>query len=257
MERSTLFFYLFLNLHNNTFFKSLTSKNTPNRLRSLGSNTMFFQKVDFSAYVSEPETIIDFTRRALYFFDFTGFDKELQLFDPEVGNKLYSKQLDLVLMGYSKCSFNDIFVTEYSYADLFSEVALSYSRHQRMKSVAQELELKKLKEKGVLFTRVNKGYTNYQLGFYTEKIMLQIVLDFQIIKYEFTGLEEIYEYYKQAFTNDRIILTELDIAKYIIENKLIDINSLEAFMQNGFEFNDTAHAMILELVKAKGYKFLF
>ena len=50
---------------------------------------------------------------------------------------------------------------------------------------------------------------------------------------------------------------ELDIAKYIIEKKLIDINSLESFMQNGFEFDNTAYGMMVELIKAKGYKFLF
>lgn len=257
MERSTLFAYLVINLHNSTFFKSLSSKDTSNRLISIGSYSSFLQKVEYGVYIEEPYKINDFTRKALYFFDFTGFDKELQLFDPRGGNKLYSTQLDLILMGYSKCRLKDIFTAEYSYADLFSEVAILYSRHQRRNLLARESELTNLKEKGVLFTRVNKGYTNYQLGLFSEKILSQIEVDFQIEKHEFTGLMEIYEYYKEAFINDPTILKELDIAKYIIENKLIDINSLESFMQNGFEFDNTAYGMMVELIKAKGYKFLF
>jgi len=257
MERSTLFAYLVINLHNNTFFKSLSSNGTTNRLRNSGSYSLFLQKVEYREYIEEPRNINDFARKALYFFDFTGFDKELQLFDPKDGNKLYSVQLDLILMGYSKCRVKDIFTVEYSYADLFAEVALLYSRQQRMNLFAREAQLKNLKEKGVYFTRVNKGYTNSQLGFNSENILSRIENDFQIEKYDFSGLMEIYEYYKDAFINDEIIQKELDIAKYIIENKLINIKSLEEFMQNGFEFNDTAYSMMLDLVKAKGYKFLF
>lgn len=252
---SNLFFYLFYNIHNGVFFKHITF-NWVSRKYFFDGNSFYDSEIK---NIFAPVSITDFTRNAEYFIEFDGFNKEVDLFNPnyfhETGESLYSLTLDFIFMAYSKTTMREIFTLDDSYEKLFADIAAEYANHTK-KNAIQYLEREKWKkEQGFIITRPNFGHTNSSLGYFSNSILNEIQLKYNLNAFPFKNHNDIYDYFVSNWNNKPIILQELLITKKIIDTCFSTTANFHEIRKKGFEINREISKLIDSLIKLKHEKY--
>ena len=245
-----LFFYLFYNIHNERFLDRLEYKWIFQKYVYYGSN---YQDIEIDN-IFEPRSILEFTRNAEYFIEWTGFNKELNLFEPQYWHiedeSLYSQKLDFIFMAYAKKTMHEVFTVDHSYEKLFASVASEYAEHAKMNKLRFIERQRSIKESGII-SKPNFGYTNNSLGYFSNAILKKINDKHIFQAYCFTDYIEMYEFFLNRWENDSIIRHELLIAKKIIHDRVITTTNFLEISKNGFEINNEISLLIKKLQKLK------
>jgi hypothetical protein len=121
---SYLFFYLFYNIHNGRFLDSLEYKWIYQKYICIGRKYHVRDTID--NFIFNPPSVLEFARNAEYFFDSSGFYKELNLFEPRYSHgsreSLYSQNLDFICMAYAKKTLHEMFTVDFSYEKLLQNM---------------------------------------------------------------------------------------------------------------------------------------
>lgn len=244
-----LFFYLFYNIHNGRFLNRLKYKWISQKYIYVGEDLFYRTEID---NVFNPQTILEITENAEYFIENIGYNKELNLFEPQYfhysGESLYSEKLDFICMAYAKKTMSEVFTIDHSYEKLFATVASEYAEYTKRNKIEFIERERRMKETGII-SKSNFGHTNNRLGYFSNAI-LKSIQDRCILKaHFFKNHNEIYEYFLNRWENNSIIRYELLIAKKILDGHFITTNNFLEITKNGFEINREISSLIKKIKK--------
>ena len=245
---SYLFFYLFYNIHNGRFLGRLKYKWIGQKYTYIGNK--YYESEIYNFF--NPRSILEFAQNAEYCFTGSGFNRELNLFEPKYahysGESLYSQNLDFICMAYGKKGMSEVFTVDQSYEKLFSLVALEYAEHTKKNKIElMERELR-MKEPGII-SRSNFGHTNSSLGFFSRSILNNIQDRFNFKAHLFTDHNEMYMVFLNRWESNNIIQQELLIAKKIVDDHLNLSTDFFEIIKSGFELNREISLLIKKLEK--------
>lgn len=244
---SNLFFFLFFNIHNGNFIKKL-------KLNWAGSKYLFRNyKLDQTEIkdIFNPDSLFEFVRNTVYFINYTGFNREIELFQPkyyhEAGSRLYSLELDFICMAYFNKTMSEIFSTENSYEKLFAECAQEYSERSKSEFLEYIERKNRMKRSGII-SKPNFGSTNSRLGIFTVSILSKIQeMEFGQSSPNLNG-NDLYLYFSEKFKYNSRISEELQITKKIIDSNSFTLDNYYSKLY-GFQLNSEISRDLKKYIK--------
>jgi hypothetical protein len=283
---SYLFFYLFYNIHNGQFLNRLKYKWISQKYIYIGEEYYRTIKID---NIFNPQSMLELAENAEYFSEHNGYNKELNLFEPQYfqrsGESLYSKNLDFICMAYAKKTMQEVFTVDNSYEKLFALVAMKYADHTKIDKI-KFIEWERCGIRSKPHGRISNEDTNNSLGYFSNVILENIQDRYIPKRHYFINHNEIYDYFLNRWkynskwqdnsnsitlpsdipsnwhdimsnwhdNRNSITRYELLIAKKIVDDQLITTTNFLDVTKNGFEINREISSLIKKLKKLKKFK---
>ncbi len=201
--------------------------------------------------IFNPNSLLEFAQNTVYFINYNGFNREIELFQPkyyhEAGSSLYSIELDFICMAYFNKTMSEIFSTEDSYEKLFAECAQEYSERSKSEFLDYLERKNRMKRSGII-TKSNFGSTNSSLGKFTVSILSKIQeREFSQLGPNSNG-NDLYLYFSEKFKYNSRILMELQITKKIIDSNSFTIDNYYSKLY-GFQLNSEISRDLKKYIK--------
>jgi hypothetical protein len=152
-------------------------------------------------------------------------------------------------MAYAKKTLHEVFTVDFSYEKLFADVASEYAEHTKINKI---YSIKRERQKPETRLKINYGYTNNSLGFFSNAILKSIQDKYIFEAHCFKNHNEIYEYFlHQHWKENSSIPFELLVAKKIVDSHIITTTNFHEIEINGFEINREISSLIKKLKKMR------